>query len=217
MDNNAKELLTIEKDEKQLSERSMEIDTKNQAIEMREIVSAVKATIRKNNLSYLSAPSIGYQRRIFAINFNDLEIKTFINPVIANAKGLHLSKEVSNVIPGKTYIRPRNTEVTVMYQRPTGQPETRKLLGLAADVFQQCMDDIDGILLSDIGLEIDDNWDNLSEEERQEIIETYLDSLDLRQKELQQEIQDNSELKEINDAIEFMTSVYKGETKIEFE
>ena len=111
----------------------------------------------------------------------------------------------------------RNTEVTVMYQRPTGQPETRKLLGLAADVFQQCMDDIDGILLSDIGLEIDDNWDNLSEEERQEIIETYLDSLDLRQKELQQEIQDNSELKEINDAIEFMTSVYKGETKIEFE
>ena len=215
MDNKAKELLTVDKDEKQLSERSMEIDTKNQAIEMREIVSAVKATIRKNNLSYLSAPSIGYQRRIFAINFNDLEIKTFINPVIANAKGLHLSKEISNVIPGKTFIRPRNTEVTVMYQRPTGQPETRKLVGLAADVFQQGMDDIDGILLSDIGLEIDDNWDILYDEEKQEIINAYLDSLDLRQKELQQEIQDNTELKQIADAIDFMSSVYKGETQIE--
>ena len=152
MDNKAKEILTIENNEIQLSERSMEIDTKNQAIEMREIISAVKNTIRKNNLSYLSAPSIGYQRRIFAINFNDLEIKTFINPIIATAKGLHLSKEISNVIPNKTYIRPRNTEITVMYQRPTGQPESRKLVGLAADVFQQCMDDIDGILLSDIGL-----------------------------------------------------------------
>lgn len=215
MDNKAKELLTVDKDEKQLSERSMEIDTKNQAIEMREIVSAVKATIRKNNLSYLSAPSIGYQRRIFAINFNDLEIKTFINPVIANAKGLHLSKEISNVIPDKTFIRPRNTEVTVMYQRPTGQPETRKLVGLAADVFQQGMDDIDGILLSDIGLEIDDDWDTLSDEDKQEIINAYLDSLDLRQKELQQEIQDNTELKQIADAIDFMSSVYKGETQIE--
>ena len=77
MDNKAKEILTIENNEIQLSERSMEIDTKNQAIEMREIISAVKNTIRKNNLSYLSAPSIGYQRRIFAINFNDLESNIF--------------------------------------------------------------------------------------------------------------------------------------------
>ena len=215
MDKNVKDILNIENDEIKLSERSMEIDTKNQAIEMREITSALKSTIRKNNLSYLSAPSIGYQRRIFAINFNDIEIKTFINPIIANAKGLHLAKEKSNVIPNKLFIRPRNTEITVMYQRPTGQPETRKLVGLAADVFQQCMDDIDGILLSDIGLEIDDNWDKLSEDEQQEIITTYLDSLDLRQKELQQEIQDDTELKQINDAIDFMTSVYKGETKIE--
>lgn len=215
MDNKSKEILTIDKDEVKLSERSMEIDTKNQAIEMREIISSLKATIRKNNLSYLSAPSIGYQRRIFAINFNDLEIKTFINPVIASAKGLHLAREKSNVIPDKEYIRPRNTEITVMYQRPTGQPESRKLVGLAADVYQQCMDDLDGILLCDIGLEIDENWDQFSDTEKQEIIESYLDSLDLKQKEMQKEIQNNSELKEINDAIEFMTSVYKGETKIE--
>lgn len=215
MDNKAKEILTIENNEIQLSERSMEIDTKNQAIEMREIISAVKNTIRKNNLSYLSAPSIGYQRRIFAINFNDLEIKTFINPIIATAKGLHLSKEISNVIPNKTYIRPRNTEITVMYQRPTGQPESRKLVGLAADVFQQCMDDIDGILLSDIGLEIDEDWDTLSDEDKQEIINAYLDSLDLKEKELRKEIESDKDLKQISDAIDFMSSVYRGETKIE--
>lgn len=217
MNNKAKDILTITDNEIQLSERSMEIDTKNQAIEMREIVSALKDTIRKNNLSYLSAPSIGYQRRIFAINFNDLEIKTFINPIIAVAKGLQLSKETSNVIPNKTYLRPRNTEIKVMYQRPTGQPESRELKGLAAVVFQQCMDDIDGILLSDIGLEIDDEWDTLSDDEKQEVITAYLDSLDLKNKELQKEIQDDTELKQISDAIDFMSSVYKGETKVEFE
>lgn len=210
-----KDILTIENDEVKLSERSMEIDTKNQAIEMREIVSSLKATMRANDLAYLSAPAIGYQRRIFAINFNDLEIKTFINPVIASAKGLHLAKETSNSIPNKTYIRPRNTEITIMYQRPTGQPESRKLVGLAADIFQQCMDDLDGILLCDIGLEIDDNWDKLTDEEKQEIIGEYLDSLDLKQKQLQKEIEDNTELKQIDDAITFMTSVYKGDTEIE--
>ena len=210
-----KDILTIENDEVKLSERSMEIDTKNQAIEMREIVSSLKATMRANDLAYLSAPAIGYQRRIFAINFNDLEIKTFINPVIASAKGLHLAKETSNSIPNKTYIRPRNTEITIMYQRPTGQPESRKLVGLAADIFQQCLDDLDGILLCDIGLEIDENWDKLTDEEKQEIIGEYLDSLDLRQKQLQKEIEDNTELKQIDDAITFMTSVYKGDTEIE--
>lgn len=214
---NSKDLLTLENDEIKLSERSMEIDTKNQAIEMREIISALKDTIREKELKYLSAPSIGYQRRIFAINFNDLEIKTFINPVIASSKGLQLSKEASNVIPGKLYIRPRNSEINVMYQRPTGQPESRKLVGLSAVVFQQCMDDLDGILLSDIGLEIDDDWDKLTEEEKQEIIGAYLDSLDLRQKELQNEIDTDEELHEIDRAIDFMTSVYKGETELKFE
>ena len=45
----------------------------------------------------------------------------------------------------------------------------------------------------------------------------YLNSLDLRSKELNQEIQENPELKQMSDAIDFMTSVYKGETKLEVE
>ena len=210
-----KEPLTVEENEIQLSERSMEIDTKNQAPLMREIISSIKDTIRSKKLSYLSAPVIGYQRRIFAINFNDIEIKTFINPIIASAKGLQLSKETSLTLPNKTYLRPRNTEIVVMYQKPTGQPQSRELKGLAAIVFQQCMDDLDGILLSDIGLEIDDNWDTLTDEEKQDVINSYLDSLDLKQKELQQEINENEELRNIQGAIDYMTSVYKGETQIE--
>lgn len=210
-----KEILTIDVAEEKLSDRCDEIDLRKNNKLAREIITELKKVMRKNNLTSLSAPAIGYNKRIFCIDFKDQEIKSFVNPVIANAKGLQLSRETCTSIPGKTFVRPRNNEVEVMFQNPMSKPISRKLIGLAAVVFQHEMDHLDGLLLSDVGLEIDDDFDKASEEERQEVIEAYLDSLDLRQKEIQQEIKEDKELSEINSAIDFMTSVYKGDTKIE--
>lgn len=210
-----KEILTLENNELELSERAVEIDLRTQNKEAREIISEIKKTMREKGLVSLSAPAIGYSRRIFCIDFKDKEIKTFINPIIVNAKGIQLSREKCTSIPGKEYVRPRNSEIDVMFQNPLAKPISRKLIGLAAIVFQHEMDHIDGLLLSDVGLEIDEDFDNATEEERQEVIEAYLDTLDLRQKEINQEIQEDKELKQIDDARKFMTSVYKGETKIE--
>ena len=209
----AKEILTIEK-ENEWCERAKEIDTNTENKLVREIVNSLKATITKNNLTALSAPAIGYPRRIFCIKFKE-EIKTFINPVIAAAKGLQLSREKCTSIPGVEYLIPRNNDITIVYQRPLGQPETRRIVGLAAFIVQHELQHLDGILLSDIGLELDENWDTFSENEKQEIITMYLDSIDLRQKELNKEIEKTEELKQISDAIDFMTSVYKGETELE--
>ena len=210
-----REILTLENNELELSERAVEIDLRTQNKEAREIISEIKKTMREKGLTSLSAPAIGYSRRIFCIDFKDKEIKTFINPIIVNAKGIQLSREKCTSIPGKEYVRPRNNEIDVMFQNPLAKPISRKLIGLAAIVFQHEMDHIDGLLLSDVGLEIDEQFDNATEEERQEVIEAYLDALDLRQKEINQEIQEDKELKQIDDARKFMTSVYKGETKIE--
>lgn len=210
-----KEILTIDAAEEKLSDRCDEIDLRKNNKLAREIITELKKVMRKNNLTSLSAPAIGYNKRIFCIDFKDQEIKSFVNPVIANAKGLQLSRETCTSIPGKTFVRPRNNEIEVMFQNPMSKPISRKLIGLAAVVFQHEMDHLDGLLLSDVGLEIDDDFDKASEEERQEVIEAYLDSLDLRQKEIQQEIKEDKELSEINSAIDFMTSVYKGDTKIE--
>lgn len=77
------------------------------------------------------------------------------------------------------------------------------------------MDHLDGILLSDIGLEIDDAFENASQEEKDEVINWYLDTLDLKAKELNNEISENKDLNELKNGIDFMTSVYKGETKLE--
>lgn len=212
----AKDILTIDKNEIELSQRAIEIDIKTENKLMREIISALKHTIELNNIVSLSAPAIGYDKRIFCIKF-DTEIKTFINPVIIQSKGIQLSREICTSIPGKTFIRPRNNDITVIYQKPSGPSESRQLVGLSAIVFQHELDHLEGLLLSDIGLEIDDDFENASEEEREEVINYYLDSLDLKRKELEDEIQSNEELKQLSDGIKFMESVYKGETQIEKE
>ena len=202
-------------DELQLSERAVEIDVRTQATEMREIIKALKDTMRAKGLSSLSAPAIGYNRRIFCIDFKDSEIKTFINPIIAQAKGMQLSIEKCVCIPDKEFMRPRNNDLMIIYQRPTGQIENRQIVGMSAIVFQHELDHLDGLLLSDVGIEIDEDFHNATEEEQQEIINAYLDALDIKKKEIDTEINTNPELKQLSDGIDFMESVYKGETKIE--
>lgn len=209
----AREILTRDIED-EWCQRAKEIDVLNDNKEVREIVQALKATIEKENLTALSAPAIGYPRRIFCIKFTE-EIKTFINPVIAEAKGLQLSRERCSSIPGIEFLVPRNNDLTIIYQKQMGQAESRRIVGLAAFVVQHELQHLDGILLSDIGLELDENWDNFSDEEKQEIIQIYLDSLDIRSKELNKEMQEDPELKQMSDAIDYMTSVYRGETTLE--
>lgn len=212
-----KDIITIEKleDEIKLGERSVEIDTKIQAAELRDIVKNIKAVMRDKNIKSLSAPALGYQRRIFCLDYSDLEIKTYVNPVIAQAKGLQLSIESCTSIPGKRYMRPRNNDIMVIYQTPTGKIEQRQLIGLAAIVFQHEMDHLDGILLNDVGIEVADDYEDWPDHLKEEFAKEYLDSLDLLNKELQQEIDNDEDLKKIEDATEFITKVYEGEVKLE--
>ena len=207
-----KEIIT---DELKLCDRAVEIDVRTQAEEMREIIKSLKDTMRANNLTSLSAPAIGYNRRIFCIDFKDSEIKTFINPIIAQAKGMQLSIEKCTSIPDKEYMRPRNNDLMIIYQRPTGQIENRQIVGLSAIVFQHEMDHLDGLLISDVGIQIDQDFYNATEEERQEVINAYLDALDIKRADINTEIENNEELKQISDGIKYLEGVYKGEIKFE--
>lgn len=207
-------ILSIEDNELQLSKRVDEIDPRTESKLQRDITKALKDTLNANKLTALSAPAIGEEKRIFVINFRE-EIKTFINPIIVQAKGMELNLETCSSIPGKRFLVPRNNDIMVVYQRPMGKIEQRQLIGRAAFVFQHELQHLDGLLISDIGLEIDDDFDNASEEEKNEVIQAYLESLDIRRNELHEEIQATPELKQLSDGIDFMTSVYTGKTKIE--
>ena len=88
-----KEIRTITDYEIELSQRAEEIDVKTENNLLREIISSLKHTIEAKNIIALSAPAIGYNKRVFCIKF-DTEIKTFVNPIISNYKGLQLFTDV---------------------------------------------------------------------------------------------------------------------------
>ena len=52
-------------------------------------------------------------------------------------------------------------------------------------------------------------------EEKDSVIKDYLDSLDIKQKELDKQIDEDEDLSKVRDAIDFMKSVATGETKLE--
>lgn len=209
-----KEIVT---DESLLAERCDEIDIRKDNELMREIILNLKETLREHKKGVgLAAPQIGYNKRIFVINFNG-DLRTFINPVISEANNLTLNREGCLSLPSKEYIRPRHSKITVMYQTPLGKIESRQMFGLAAFVFQHELDHLDGLLISDIGLEVDKAFDEASEEERDKVIQAYLDSLDIKQKQLSKEIEEDPELKQQADAIKFMEKVQKGEVEVEVQ
>lgn len=205
--------VTNEQTEELLGYRCDEIDIRKKNALMRECISELKDTMRNNHLIALSAPQIGYNCRIFCIQFEKV-IKTFINPLLTELNGLELSKETDISIPDKTYIRVRHPKITLMYQTPTGKTESSKLIGAAATLIQREIDYLDGLLLSDVGLEIDDDFESATDEEKQQIINMYLDSIDVQAKKLSEELKNDPDAKQIEDAIDFINSVEKGNTQL---
>lgn len=224
---------TIITDESKLGVRSREVDAITDNERLRNTIYKIKQTIKANNLTALSAVQIGEEwefkdrykdkeeeviencpPRIFCIKFGDT-IRTFIDPIISNAKGLSLSREKCSCYPNREFIRVRNNDITMTYLTPMNKVESTHLVGKAAFVAQHQIDHLDGVTLAELGLEIFDDFDQASEEERQQIIDMYLESLDLKLKDLKKQIEEDETLSQTNNAIEFMEKVQKGE--IEFE
>lgn len=201
-------------DIEKLQGRCDEINIGKENSYMRKIISDLKATMREKDLASLSAPQIGYDKRIFCINF-DGDIKSFINPVIAHAEGLALVRESCTSLPDRHFLRPRNTKISVMYQTPLQKPESRILTGMASYVFQHELDHLDGILLTDVAMELAEGYDDLSEEEKTQLINEYKDSLDIKRDEVNAEIEKDDYAKRLMTSIDYMTAVEKGEVELE--
>jgi peptide deformylase len=200
----------IVKDLDKLSDRADEVDIRKQNKLIRDTIIELKEIIREKNLTYLTAPQIDVPIKVFVINFNG-NLRSFVNPIISETNGFELSREKCNSLDSE-YIRPRANTVSVIYQTPLGKIESRKMLGKAAIVFQHALDHLDGLLLSDVGLEITEDFDKASEDDKAELIKMYIDSLDIKRKELEKEIEGDKDLKQVSDAIDFLESVKKGET-----
>ena len=207
-----KEIIT---DIDKLGEWSEVIHPKKEGKELHKIIGELKSTMRAKNLEYLTAPQIGYPKRVFCVKFGANDYRTFVNASISNMAKMTMARETCYSLPDQRFIIPRYNMIELCYYTPLGEIQSCRLVGRSAHVVHHCVDHTDGALTCDIGLEIDDMFDNATDEEREEVIKMYMESLDLRQKQLREEIDNNEELKQMDDAIRFMDSVRKGETILE--
>ena len=209
-------VLVINKDKEFLRDRADEIalnpEIRPQVVGM---INDLKDTLIANkNLVALSAPQLGKKERIFAIKFADGDIRAFINPAIIRTNGMHLSRETAiGLNDEEEYLVPRADEIFATYQTPDmiDNCDMNKFTGAVAEVFQQMNDLLNGILLEDIGLIVLPEWDKASDEEKQEIIKMYFETLEAKKKIAEEKIEQDKDANKLNKTIEFMTKMQLGE------
>jgi len=204
-----KELIT---DKSFLDERAMEWDVRKEQELSTELVQNLSDTLKSlPNRYYLCSNEIGYHERAFAIKFSD-EIKIFMNPIFQSKGNLKLVREL-DPLTNKEYIIPRYTDVTVCYQNCMGKIEANKFNEQASVVVSQAMDCLEGVHSSDYGLEVIPEFDLATEEEREEVINAYLESIKKTRDELDRDLQEDEETKEEWNYYRFVRD--KNEGKIE--
>jgi peptide deformylase len=177
-----------------------------------EIISKIKEVMDANTeLLALAAPQIGINKRIFCIRFND-QIKTFINPIITKKKGLNIVIETCASMPGKEIVIGRPEEITVVYYNDEFKYEDNKLVGIAASMFDQQAQILDGVLPNELGLVSDIEEDGKIEEaDLTEIIPFYKDTfLPSKLNVLKQAIDTDEETSKAFNQLKFTEGVING-------
>ncbi len=180
--------------------------------EGKEIICKIKEVMEANTeLLALAAPQIGINKRIFCLRFND-QIKTFINPIITKKKGLNIIIETCASMPGKEIVIGRPEEITVVYYNDEFKYEDNKLIGIAASMFDQQAQILDGVLPSELGLVSDIAEDGkIEESDMVEIIPFYKDTfLPSRLKSLKTVIEADEEANKDFRQLKFTEGVING-------
>lgn len=206
-------VIRIITDAEKLSSRATEVNPDEPIKKVTSVINDVRRTLKDHkDVVALCAPQLGYDKRIFSIKFKD-KIMTFVNPMITHSEGQHFSRE-RNASLSSEYIIPRSDNITAIYQDEHGKIVENKFEGMAAEVFEQMCQMLDGVLLSDFGLEVLEGFDELSDNERSEILASYRDYLNNLGVKMDADIEADKDLRQMKQAIDYMTSVAKGETEV---
>lgn len=198
-----------------LSKRAEDINPEKEQDRVKQIILDLKAVIYNNDLAGLSAPQMGENVRIVALKFKN-NVKAYVDPQLLGCGGMMPVIETDPSIPDKRYLLPRYERINVRALTPNGLVESFQLVGKASYMMQQLLDHLEGVFISDYGLEITDEFDKLTEEEKEQLIFEYMTSLNEAEEEINKQIDSDDTLKEMKDGIKFLESVRKGETQIEF-
>lgn len=176
------------------------------------IIAKIKEVLDANpDMLALAAPQIGINKRIFCLRFND-QIKSFINPIITKKKGLNIIIETCTSMPGKEIVIGRPEEITVVYYNEDFKYEDNKLIGVAASLFDQQAQILDGVLPNELGLVSDIELDGKIEEtDLTDIIPFYKDTfLPSRLASLNKAIESDEEIAKDYKHLKFTEGVING-------
>lgn len=202
-----RELVT---DTEKLSERSKEWDVlANQQKRSTEILQDICDTLETlDDRLYLTANQIGYEERAVGIK-SESEIDVFMNPAITKRDKLIINRE-KDLLTGQEYFIPRYNEIEVNFQDCLGRLRALKMTDIAAITMCQAMDAINGLLVTDYGLPVLPEFDEASDEEKEELLEWYMKSILDASKDLDQELSDNEETSKIWKNAKFIKGVQNG-------
>lgn len=181
-----------------------------------EIINQLKEVMNaKPHLLALAAPQIGIKKRIFCLRFSDT-IKVFIDPIVKQKKGINVALETCASMPGKEIVIGRPAEVSVIYYNEDFKYEDNKLVGVAAGLFDQQVQLLDGILPSELGMVSDiEEVGNITEEDLPEVAKFYKETfLPARLAEAQKLIENDEEAQKAYKNLQFTESVVNGRIKV---
>ena len=182
------------------------------------VIEDLRDTLRHHkDLVALAAPQIASRYRIFCMKFAHNDIRTFINPLILERRGMKINQEQQigfGTFDNDTYFTFRSAEISAGYQTPTGAVESNKFTGTASVVFEQMIQLLDGVFVSDFGLPKLDGFDDLSDDEKKEIFNDYANSLKQRSEQSEKELEENPELAQLNKLTKFYTEYSLGNVEI---
>ena len=182
------------------------------------IIKQLKDTLEADkNLVAIAAPQIGIEKRVLCMRFKDA-IKTFINPIVTKKLQYVIQPEIFSSMPGKEILITRPEDITVVYYTDEFKYEENKLLGIAARVFDQSYQLLEGVTPDMLGLvsDIEEDgtlWD-LNDKEMKQIIEIYKQYIETKTKTLEAEIEADPELKSKYKELQFTEKVITGHANI---
>ena len=182
--------------------------------EILDICAQMEDELNKTDYAGITASLIGYDKRIIALKFED-KIECLINPLITQKKSEnYVVVKQKDIFSDQYYIIPRFKEIELFY---TNKDKSVKRLGLKGDAayfYQQLSDILGGLLISDYGMPIDDDWDELTDEQKNNVVELYMKSFQEASEYMEKLIDEDPQAHDIRKTLAFMESVRNGETKL---
>lgn len=194
------------------------VDGKVDNTECQEIITELKTFLNNHDdIIAISAPQLGFNKRVFAIKFQD-SIKIFINPIITKKIKYVIAPETFASMPRKEILISRPEEITAVYYTEELKYEDNKLLGAAARWFDQQIHVLDGVLPNELGLVStvaeDGSISEASPEEYQQLINMYKQYIELKSAAMKKAVAEDEELSAHYNKLKFTEDVINGRTQI---